>query len=335
MLIATWAYAVLVFALLVLIRWVGKSWWGVAPLLFLPRWVFLLPIIGLAVASGWRRSPWHWAVQGATALVVAGPLMGLSLPLSQLWTHPQSGGFKVRVVTFNMGAGPIDSDALRAWLARQSVDVVCLQEGSRLNVETQILLGDGWHVSRDGSIASRWPIVWELSRYPDAFDYLERWTGKLELVQIRTPSGVDFAAASVHLPTLRYGLNRFLAGDVAAGRLHLEWWGNEISRMLSAVATSNDLPLILAGDFNMPSDDSTMAGLRAHFHFAFEEAGWGYGYTRPARLPWVRIDHVLAGPEWSATVCRVGPDFGSDHLPLFAELVLTAPAPPVAIDPTP
>lgn len=323
---AAWAYAALVFTLLVLIRWVGKSWWGVAVLVFLPRWIFLAPVLVLAVASGFRRCPWHWAVQGATALVVAGPLMGLCLPVSQLWTKPPEGGQRVRVVTFNMGEEPLPTAALRDWLARESVDVVCLQEGRRLAGETRALLGVGWHVSREGSIASRWPIVWEMPAYPETVASGERWTGKLELVRLRTPSGVELAAASAHLPTLRYGMSRFFTADVAGGRRHLDWWGNEISRMLSAVARSNDLPLILAGDFNMPADDSTMAGLRAHFRFAFEEAGWGYGYTRPARLPWIRIDHVLAGPEWTVTRCRVGPNLGSDHLPVLAELVST-PAP--------
>ena len=60
------------------------------------------------------------------------------------------------------------------------------------------------------------------------------------------------------------------------------------------------------------------------YRFAFEDAGWGYGYTRPADLPWFRIDHIVASPEWRVTECRVGPDFGSDHLPLIAELVLPA-----------
>jgi vancomycin resistance protein VanJ len=83
---------------------------------------------------------------------------------------------------------------------------------------------------------------------------------------------------------------------------------------------------VMAGDFNMPADDSTMASLRSLFRFAFEDAGWGYGYTRPSAAPWFRIDHVVTSPEWRVARCRVGPDFGSDHLPLIAELVLpTAP----------
>src|SRR5207245_227724 len=133
----------------------------------------------------------------------------------------------------------------------------------------------------------------------------------------------EFIVASVHLPTLRPGFQRFLDRRETSGlRLHTAWWGRETSRALAALAETGDLPILIGGDFNMPADDVTMAALRATFRFAFEDAGWGYGYTRPARYPWVRIDHILATPEWSVTACRVGPDLGSDHLPLMAEAVL-------------
>ena len=124
-------------------------------------------------------------------------------------------------------------------------------------------------------------------------------------------------------------MNRFLPGDVAGLSLHVDWWKHELDRVAAALSTGGGAPVLAAGDFNMPPDDSTMVALRSAFRFAFEEGGWGYGYTRPTRCPWFRIDHILASPEWQVTRCWVGPDFGSDHLPLLADVVLPAgPAPP-------
>ena len=96
--------------------------------------------------------------------------------------------------------------------------------------------------------------------------------------------------------------------------------------MVAAIESGPDVPKLIAGDFNMPADESALASLRdeGRFRFAFEEAGWGFGYTRPTRTPWFRIDHILTSPEWVVRRCRVGPDFGSDHLPLVAEVVLPA-----------
>src|SRR5262245_15076796 len=53
--VSTWTYAALVLTMLGLIRWVGEGWWGVTVLLFIPRWVFLVPIAVLALASALPR----------------------------------------------------------------------------------------------------------------------------------------------------------------------------------------------------------------------------------------------------------------------------------------
>jgi vancomycin resistance protein VanJ len=326
---ASWAYAAVVILVLILIRWVGEGWWGVTLLLLMPRWVFLVPVALLAIASGVRWCPWHWLLQGATALVVAGPLMGASHPLSMLWERPPAGE-RVRLMTFNLGTDPIRFGALKQWLDREKIDVICFQEGARDDGRFEAFLADGWHVSDQKFIATRFPIV---SQYPAlADDSVKRqYTAKLDRVKVRTPAGTEFLVASVHLPTNRPGIERFLnTFDSSILSVHTDWWAKEISRVLSALAETNELPILIGGDFNMPADDSTMAALRSTFRFAFEEAGWGYGYTRPSHHPWVRIDHILAGPEWFVTRCRVAPDFGSDHLPLTCEVVLPAPLPAIA-----
>jgi endonuclease/exonuclease/phosphatase (EEP) superfamily protein YafD len=335
LLIASGVYAGVVLLMLALIRWVGDSWWGVTPLLFAPRWVFLVPVAVLAAVSGVRRCFGHWALQGATALVAAGPLMGLSLPVGTLFADAPAGQ-RVRVATFNMSMDPIDVAGLIRWIEREKIDLLCFQEGRRDDPSLRAFLdGGGWHVSRKRGIASRFPIVEELPEYSAPSDTDKRYAAKLERVRLRTPSGAEFVAATVHLPTIRWGLIRLLSdADTAAIPRHNAWWGREVSRVLTELARTGGLPLLAGGDFNMPPDDSTMAALRRSHLFAFDEAGWGYGYTRPARPPWVRIDHVLASPEWQVTACRVGPDLGSDHLPVLAEAVLP-PAPAKAAPPSP
>ncbi len=93
---------------------------------------------------------------------------------------------------------------------------------------------------------------------------------------------------------------------------------------MARLVESGGTPLLVGVDFNMPSDYSTMAVLRSEYPSAFESGGWGLGYTRPTSLPWVRIDHVLGSRDWTFTRCWVGPDLGSDHLPLLAEAVYTS-----------
>jgi endonuclease/exonuclease/phosphatase (EEP) superfamily protein YafD len=82
-------------------------------------------------------------------------------------------------------------------------------------------------------------------------------------------------------------------------------------------------PVIVAGDFNTPADGAVYADSWPAFTNAFTSAGVGFGYTHYTRLTRVRIDHVLAGPGWRVRRCEVGPDVGSAHRPVIAELVWT------------
>jgi endonuclease/exonuclease/phosphatase family metal-dependent hydrolase len=85
---------------------------------------------------------------------------------------------------------------------------------------------------------------------------------------------------------------------------------------------------IFAGDFNMPIESRIYRRDWANYRNAFSDAGFGCGYTEwpqirsASWLSWgVRIDHVVTASGWRCRSCRVGPDVGSDHRPLIAELV--------------
>ena len=63
---------------------------------------------------------------------------------------------------------------------------------------------------------------------------------------------------------------------------------------------------------------------------AFRKAGYGFGFTFPAKsnrypilpdFPLFRIDYIWTTRELSVCHAWVGDDAGSDHLPVFADLV--------------
>ncbi|MDR3637826.1 MAG: endonuclease/exonuclease/phosphatase family protein [Isosphaeraceae bacterium] len=318
---ATYIDAASALLCLILIRWVGEAWWGVTPLLFSPRWLLLVPPLVLALLAVWVRKPSLCLVLGATALVIAGPLMVLTVPLAKL-RGPHIEGERFRVLTYNLGDHPFDARGLTDLLERERIDLVCFQEAPRDDPALESFFARGWYRDRLKFVASRHPIVREMEPLPEDFRSEQRYAAKLHGAFIRAPSGREFLLASLHMPTLRPGLNRLLAGNIHGLQIHIDWWRRELDRVLTWLDRAHDTPLVLAGDFNMPPDDSTMASLRTAYRFAFEDAGWGYGYTRPSRTPWFRIDHIATSPEWDIARCHVGPDFGSDHLPLIAEVVL-------------
>jgi endonuclease/exonuclease/phosphatase (EEP) superfamily protein YafD len=80
-------------------------------------------------------------------------------------------------------------------------------------------------------------------------------------------------------------------------------------------------PVLVAGDFNLPVDSVVYRRSWSWLTNAFSQAGTGFGSTKFTRWHGVRIDHVLGGPGWHCRRCWVGPDVGSDHRPVIADMV--------------
>lgn len=95
----------------------------------------------------------------------------------------------------------------------------------------------------------------------------------------------------------------------------------------AAAASSSPVPCIVAGDFNATPWSAGFRTFAAGSGLRDTALGRGVQPTWNARRPFVRIpiDHIFAPP--TATVVRrtIGPDVGSDHLPVEAELLLPAP----------
>ena len=313
-------YAALVVVACAVIRWASLTWWVVPSVLFLPRWLFLAPVGLLAVGLFRVRTRRFASLLAFDAFLVVGPLMGFCLPVGRLWTSDPTGPI-VRVMTFNCGGARLDTHRFLRYLERYQIDVVCFQEPGT-NPEIDAYFANGWHLDSKRRIASRFPIVAEYPMPPDVNKSDERFTMRFHRVRILHPGRFEFVVGSAHLPTPRRGYQRFREKNLEGLRQQLEWWDEEAGRFAGVLAETGDLPTLVGGDFNMPSEYSGMAAIEATHPSAFDEAGWGYGYTRPSQNSWVRIDHVLGNRDWTFTRSWVGPDLGSDHLPLLAEAVL-------------
>jgi endonuclease/exonuclease/phosphatase (EEP) superfamily protein YafD len=84
-------------------------------------------------------------------------------------------------------------------------------------------------------------------------------------------------------------------------------------------------PVIVAGDFNMPADSDIYRENWQGYANAFSKAGFGYGWTvrggHRGIVIGARIDHILTDGGMRVLRCETGPDVGSDHLPLIADIV--------------
>jgi endonuclease/exonuclease/phosphatase (EEP) superfamily protein YafD len=325
------AYLGWLIAVLVVMRTLGDLWAPATVLLFLPRFAWLAPLPLLAWWTWRRKGRWLWLVQALSALMVLGPIMNFHLPVARLFRDPPSPD-RLRVLTLNQGVRPLDLEQLKAILQREKIDVVCFQEGPIKGggADPKLvkdLTAQGWHFGKANMIASRFPIASESDYHEDTFPEYGFWNVRIYQIEFRTRAGRKARVANIHMPTVRKGFQKLFEGDLGAiGRLN-RWRQTQVVELASRTLGATEDPIVLAGDFNTPADSRLLDMLHKLGRFGFEEVGFGYGYTRPSLLPFVAIDQVVASPEWVFTRCEVGPDVGSDHLPVIAELALPARSP--------
>ena len=320
--VCVWVYVGLVLAAWVLLRCGGDRWWLPTVMLFAPRWIYALPLLLLGPLAAVTRSRLLWALLAAGAIVF-GPMMDLYIG----WRRPApSGKTTLRVLTCNAQQNRLDAPALIDAVESLEVDVVALQECQTNNLPEWPA---GWHVHREGQlvIASSHEIRevgFQRRRHPPS-----RWP-PVELLHclVETPRGaVRFC--NVHLRSPRRGLEQVLDRWtlVSPSRSPVLVRATESRRRdsedVSETIAGFAEPVIIAGDFNMPVDSAIYRRYWGSYVNAFSASGRGYGYTKRSMVKgWqygLRIDHILAGLGWRPRRCRVGPDVGSDHLPLIAD----------------
>lgn len=321
------AYFAVTLALYAIMRLFAESWLPATLVLFSPRWLLLLPLPLLAGLALCIKRPALLLVDGLLLAFIAGPFMGLSLPLPSL-VRSSPIGTKVRVMTLNQSEHPLDHAAFRRLIRSRSIDVICFQEG-RDQTALSGADAEGWHFDSSGLIATRFPIVEEFEpENPNAYQERLFWPLRIKRIKVRLPDTRECLIVCVHMPTMRTGFTFLKKGETDAAYRYQDWRWKQMNDLIGRLSAARDVPSLICGDFNMPIDSPMMGSLRRQYRDAFRESGWGYGYTRPARWPFIGIDHILVSPEWDVRHCWVGPDVGSDHLPVLAELILPATVSP-------
>ena len=309
-----WAYVALLAAATAVLHCTGDLWWAGTAFCFGPRWVLLLPaplFLALVIYDRPGRLP-----PLLVACLLAPFWMGFNIPFP-LGARP-AGGRTFRVVTFNAGGSLADRDAFCAWVGTQNPDVVVFEES---DPERWIpILGHGWHWSpmRHGVIvAARHPVE-------DSEAILDEGRHACLRVDLRV-DGVIVRIGCVHLPTPRDGIEALVHHDPRFDeRMSAERREREaVSRTTADFLLRLQRVDLVAGDFNMPVESRIYQTYWGELTNVFSATGFGLGHTKFTRWHGVRIDHVLiANPNISPVRTAVGPDVGSDHHPVIAEVYL-------------
>lgn len=216
-----------------------------------------------------------------------------------------------RVLFFNVGNGLLRPERLREALELSQADLIGLAELTSAQADSMSRLKD---------------------RYPYQYLYGAGIPGKgiLSRSPLRDVELLEFQPARPDLRAYTMldteeGMQelQIVVAHPPPQRTHLR---NEQLKALLALAM-NGKPTLLMGDFNMVQSQAVYRSYRAAGLLdAFREAGTGRGFTFPTRRggfrlrPVVRIDFIWHTKHLRTRRAWVGADYGSDHLPIFAEL---------------
>ncbi len=94
--------------------------------------------------------------------------------------------------------------------------------------------------------------------------------------------------------------------------------------ILATWAASHSGKAVVFGDLNTTPWSPHFGRLLAEGRLVRAHPRWGVVPTWMVDHPWVALplDHVLVSPEIGVTSVEVGPDLGSDHRPVWADLVV-------------
>jgi endonuclease/exonuclease/phosphatase family metal-dependent hydrolase len=311
--------------------WLGESWWVTAAGLYAPRVFFAapLPVLSLLLwVCGLRRLLW---TQLASAFVLIVPLMGLVVSLP---SAARAGAPSLRVLSFNVNSGYAGPQAIADAIFAQAPDVVMLQESPWAGD-----LADALHVrypvvqrSTQFIIASRYPIseatdperlpFYGRARSPRFMRYvIDTPLGKIAVYNVHpiSPRGV------LHIRQFRAALHQLRTGELFAGDPEADMKSNAGLRTLQIATVAGDaarerLPVLLAGDTNLPGLSAVYRKHLASYKDGFREAGFGFGYTFPWGRAFLRLDRILGSDTLRFTSFRVGCEGLSDHLCVVADI---------------
>jgi endonuclease/exonuclease/phosphatase (EEP) superfamily protein YafD len=331
--VTAWLAALYPIALLVvvLLLRVGERWWLTELLLYVPRVAFALPLVVLVpvlVAQGLRR--WLWT-QAAAFVVLLFPLLGFVLPHGR--TRAQ--GPSIRLLSYNVNSCKGGYQALADAVLARAPDVVVMQEffcDARPLVALLAAKYPTIDVTEQFVMASRFPL--RAKTQPPVvthFPYLN--VPHVVRYELSTPLGplavVTLHPVSVH-PALR-DLRSLLSGStkpVGFARTvelidrNTETREFEFTAALE-LAASAGLPVVIAGDTNVPNSSPLLARASA-YEDGFESADWGFGYTFSSRFAWLRLDRVFVSHELAFTDFDVDCGRASDHRCVTADIARRA-----------
>lgn len=217
--------------------------------------------------------------------------------------------YKIKIVFANLWVQNPHPEKLTDWINKKDPDIVAIIEATPYSIEklTPRLKAIFPHSTRDGymQVFSKFPIR-KIHQKPARLAFLP--------LEISSQCGA-IPLGLIHL-TRPWPFTK--NGDQMVQM-------NRLTDIIKERRWDENPRHILLGDFNHTLHTKELKKFRSNLTLGVHkgsEGTWPSFAPKPFR---VRIDHIMSGQDWIPTKREVGPDYGSDHLPVYGEFVSADP----------
>jgi endonuclease/exonuclease/phosphatase (EEP) superfamily protein YafD len=292
----------------------ARSHWRLEQLChFRVQYFWLLAAAGMLLLL--LRKWWRAALIALLAAVNLATIVPLYLP--EMPAEPRqklpsaSGTFRLRVMTFNVRTSNQHFDDVVAYLRDQQADVVIVLE-----------VDDRWSEALY-KLQQQFPHQHHEPR-PDNFGIA--MLSRLPWRQIETVTFEKYGVPSLLARFEQDGAQWTIIGThpVPPGSKATSRARDEQLIALATLARRETAPVILAGDLNVTSWSPFFGDLLRDANLRDSRQGRGVQPSWVSRIPLTNLplDHILVSPGIVVRERSVGPDLGSDHRPVVADLRL-------------
>lgn len=285
-----------------LLGFLGKLHWFLDLFNHLQAQYFVALLIITVVFAIWRK-PVHTAV-------AVGALMIPTARLAELYTTPivKSDGPTLRVASFNVLGNNDRYTETTDWIFQTDPDFIYLAECSAKWQQALKPLNARYPYSADKARTGNLGFCFR-SKYPVISKDIPL-LGKLKIplleCLVRTPQG-DVTVFGAHpVPPVS------------------SFWAHEQDiylKELTRRCAETETHAVILGDLNATRWSTQLEDI---FNY-YEDSANGHGYSATwMRANWlvtIPIDHILIRGFQGASLRKLGPELGSDHRPVFADLV--------------
>lgn len=232
----------------------------------------------------------------------------LVAPLYLQSPAPAAGDETLSIMSFNVGAGRANQEEVLDYVAAADPDLVFFLESTEEWVGAMPTDGSGYSIGNEIPEDRIYGIS-VLGPGVTVIEQLRLGTTRDPVMRVEASVDGDRVAVYAVHPRPPDSQERSDARD-------------SLFAELAGLVAAESMPVIVIGDFNATPWSYAFRDFTAETGLVNSQEGYGLSATWPSTWPMalVPLDHMLHSESLTTVKRDVGPDLGSDHLPLLVEV---------------